>query len=266
MENLMDDTDAWRQVNVTFPDWDRAEHTTASRLAPLLNAAGGWWFIRKHPCWRIRYRPGTGNEAITERDLDSLVSAGHITGWTYAIYEPETRAFGGHEAMTAAHRLFQADSHSFLAYLRGEPDFTHRREVALMLCSIMMRTASQDWYEQGDIWARVAEHRNPPSGYGSAGPSPASVRHFLTVAENQLRGETPLAPCNEWAAAYADAGRELGSLTAHGQLHRGLRDVLAHHVIFAWNRIGLPHAAQSALAGTAATIVFGQDPTMAATR
>ena len=262
----MDNTHPWRQVNITFPDWDHAENTAASRLAPLLDAAGGWWFIRKHPCWRIRYRPRTGNNSITERNLDSLVSAGHITGWTDAVYEPEARAFGGREAITAAHRLFEADSRSILAYLRSEPDFTHRREAALMLCTIMMRAASQDWYEQGDIWARVAAHRNPPSGPGSADPSPASVRHFLTAAENPLRGKTPLARCSKWTAAYADAGRELVSLTTHGQLHRGLRDVLAHHVIFAWNRMGLSHAAQSALAGTAATIIFGQDPTMAAAR
>lgn len=62
------------------------------------------------------------------------------------------------------------------------------------------------------------------------------------------------------ASAYAGAGRELASLAAEGQLRRGLRDVLAHHVIFAWNRIGLSYAAQSALAGTANAVVFGPEP------
>jgi thiopeptide-type bacteriocin biosynthesis protein len=270
MENLMNDTSRWLQANVTFPDWDHAEGTAASRLAPALDADGtadGWWFIRKHPCWRIRYRPAAGSEAIAGRCLDALAREGHIAGWSAVIYEPETRAFGGPEAMTEAHSLFHADSHGALAYLRGEPKGTHRREVTLMLCSIMMRAARQDWYEQGDIWARVAGHRMPPTGPRPAGPSPAAVRHFLTAnAEEQMRNDASLASCGQWADAYAAAGRELASLAAGGQLCRGLRDVLAHHVIFAWNRIGLSHAAQSALAGTARTVVFGPDPEMAATR
>ena len=78
-----------------------------------------------------------------------------------------------------------------------------------------------------------------------------------------MRDGAPLAHCAGWAAAYTTAGRELASLTAAGRLHRGLRDVLAHHVIFAWNRLGLPYATQSALAGTAKTVVFGPDPAMA---
>jgi hypothetical protein len=43
----------------------------------------------------------------------------------------------------------------------------------------------------------------------------------------------------------------------------GLRDVLAHHVIFAWNRLGLPSATQVVLAAAAKTAVFGPDPTQA---
>jgi hypothetical protein len=37
--------------------------------------------------------------------------------------------------------------------------------------------------------------------------------------------------------------------------------VLAHHSLFAWNRIGLPYATQAALAAAAKTVVFGPDPT-----
>ena len=42
-------------------------------------------------------------------------------------------------------------------------------------------------------------------------------------------------------------------LAAAGQLYRGLRDVLAHHLIFAWNRAGLPYMTQSVIAGAAKT-------------
>jgi thiopeptide-type bacteriocin biosynthesis protein len=80
-------------------------------------------------------------------------------------------------------------------------------------------------------------------------------------AESQMRDGAALAWTGEWAAAYATAGRELASLAATGHLHRGLRDVLAHHVIFAWNRLGLPYTTQAILAATAKTVVFGPDPT-----
>jgi hypothetical protein len=37
-----------------------------------------------------------------------------------------------------------------------------------------------------------------------------------------------------------------------------LRAVLAHHVIFAWNRIGLSHTTQSLLANVAKAVVLNQ--------
>lgn len=137
-----------------------------------------------------------------------------------------------------------------------------------MLCSVMMRAARQDWFEQGDVWGRVADRRKPPSGTASAGPGlHAAVRHLLIAdAEAQMRDGARLSHCARWADSWASAGRELADLAAAGQLHRGLRDVLAHQVIFAWNRLGLPYEMQSALAGTAKAVVFGPDPAMAEAR
>ena len=211
----MDDTFAWQQANVAFPDWDHAEDVAAARIAPRLDADGlvsAWWFIRKHPCWRIRYQPAVPEAtASVERHLDELAAAGHITGWTRVVYEPEVHAFGGPEAMAAAHRLFHLDSRALLAYLRDQPGGRHRREISLMLCSVMMRAARQDWFEQGDTWARVADRRKPPPGTALAGPGlPAAVRHFLTTdAESQMRDGAPLGHCARWAPSWADTGREL---------------------------------------------------------
>lgn len=261
-------TPAWHQVNVAFPDWDRAEQTAAARIAPRLDVgrlAAGWWFIRKAPCWRIRYQADSGNRTRVEAHLDELTAEGHITGWARVVYEPEACAFGGPEAMETAHRLFHADSRAILARLRGQPAGAHRREISLILCSVMMRAARQDLYEQGDVWARVAAHRTPLQGTIPNGSSFIdSVRRFLTVdAEAQMSEGAPLADCARQAAAYAAAGRELAGLTASGRLHRGLRDVLAHHVIFAWNRLGLPYLTQSVMASAAKTAVFGPDPATA---
>jgi thiopeptide-type bacteriocin biosynthesis protein len=258
----------WHQVNVAFPDWDRAEHTVAGLIAPQLEAdepAVAWWFIRKTPCWRIRYQSEPVDQARIEQHLDELAAAGHITAWTSVVYEPEVCAFGGPEAMAVAHRLFHADSRGILTYVHDHPEGRHRREISLMLCSVMMRAARQDFFEQGDVWARVAGYRKaPPGSDPDVRNLPDRVRLLITAdAESQMREGAPLAHCAQWASAWATAGRELASLAAAGQLHRGLRDVLAHHVIFAWNRLGLPYATQSVLAGTAKTAVFGPDPVKA---
>ena len=268
----------WQQANITFPDWDRAELTALARIVPLLTAAeadgqiSAWFFIRKHPVWRVRYCPAVPTyriQASIGRRFDHLVASGHIAGWTSSVYEPEVHAFGGTEAMEAAHRFFHRDSEGSVAYLAMEhgAGHNHRRELSLLLCTLMMRAAHQDWYEQGDIWARVASHREQPAHTAPddrAGKLTVAVRRMLSVnAENQFGLDTPLAPFSGWAGAYRAAGRELADLNASGRLHRGLRDVLAHHVIFAWNRLGLPSTTQAVLATPAKTAVFGRDPAQA---
>jgi thiopeptide-type bacteriocin biosynthesis protein len=265
----------WRQVSITFPDWTQAEPTVLTHLAPQLSAAeekkqiSAWFFIRKHPSWRVRYLPApeaaAEAQACIEQHLTELSARRHISGWASAVYEPEVHAFGGVNAMAAAHRLFHRDSLCLLAHLRNDSGTRagHRREISLMLCSILMRAARQDWYEQGDVWARVAEHReNPAEGTRQASTTlHQAVGRLISVdAESQMREEASLARAALWADAYAAAGRELARLHAAGQLHRGMRDILAHHVIFAWNRLGLPYSAQAVLSATARTVIFGPDP------
>lgn len=271
----MSDSCSWTQVSVTFPDWAQAEPIMTARLAPHLSAAeahgliGAWFFIRKHPCWRVRYLPAAeaAAEARTsiEQHLSELTASRLISGWVSAVYEPEVHAFGGARAMAAAHRLFHQDSRCLMAHLQDHSGTRagHRRELSLMLCSVLMRAARQDWYEQGDVWARVAQHRDLPAGHTpqASGTLHEAVTRLISVdAESQMREAAPLACAATWAEAYAAAGRELADLHTTGQLHRGIRDILAHHVIFAWNRLGLPYAAQAVLAATARTAVFGPDP------
>lgn len=264
---------SWQQVNIAFPDWDRAEQVALARLVPVLCAAEGdgsldaWFFIRKRPRWRVRYFSSSDSKihADVDRRLDELVAERRIDGWTKLVYEPEVHAFGGPQGMATAHRLFHRDSRGLVDYLRrGDgAEGRHRREMSVMLCSILMRAAAQDWYEQGDVWARVAAHREPSAPTGEAPATlPAALRRLMTVdAESQMRHNAQLAHAAAWADAYAAAGRELADLAAAGALRRGLRDVITHHVIFAWNRLGLPYAAQSLLAATAQKVVFGPDPT-----
>jgi hypothetical protein len=53
------------------------------------------------------------------------------------------------------------------------------------------------------------------------------------------------------ATAFTDAGHQLADLNRAGTLRRGLREILAYHVIFHWNRSGLPARTQALLAHAA---------------
>jgi thiopeptide-type bacteriocin biosynthesis protein len=264
-------TPSWCQVFVQFNGWDTAERIAVTHLAPVLTQAEdtglicSWFFIRKAPCWRVRFLPHDQDTALKATELvhQRLAELEHdhrIARWVKTIYEPETHAFGGPTAMEAAHQLFHQDSRHILAYLGSDchagAHGDQRRELSILLCSALMRGAQQDWHEQGDIWARVAEHRTLPPDTPQQrlrDLEPALRRLMTTDTEKLLQDNGSLA---SWAAAFTQAGARLGELAISGALQRGVRAVLAKHVIFAWNRLGLSHTRQSILANVARAVVF----------
>lgn len=264
--------DGWRQINLTCATWRAAEAMATSCLTSLLIAAqeggeiGEWWFVRKGPVWRVRLRasavdgPGAGD--AVSRIAEELTGRGAIIRWAEVAYEPEIHAFGGLAAMNVAHDLFSADSHHVLAHLAGvgtSPARTdHRRELGLVLGTRLLRSAGQDWYEQGDIWQRLASHRD--SAAGRPDPSPgliASVGRLITAADDSPI--SPLTAAPKWPATFERAGRELSRLAQAGRLTRGLRAVLAHHLLFAFNRLGVSAEHQHALAVAAGRAIFQED-------
>jgi protein-L-isoaspartate(D-aspartate) O-methyltransferase len=264
----MRETGRWRQVNLWCHDWEAAEQMAVTRLLPILDraeAAGSissWWFTRKGACWRLRLLPAAGQDDQADALLDATTAA--LTGqevigwWAPGIYEPEARAFGGTAGMQAAHAVFHADSRHLLHHLaqaRAGDRPEHRRELALMLPAIMMTAAGQDWYEQGDIWMQVAAHRGTGPQPEPARPAAEAVHQLLTAA-SPAPG-SPLREAPGWPAAFQHAGEQIAGLARRGTLTRGIRAVLAHHILFAWNRLGIPARQQHQLAATAATVIFG---------
>ncbi|AEW95176.1 MULTISPECIES: methyltransferase, FxLD system [Streptomycetaceae] len=253
----------WQQHNITFPDRDTARRAITERLAPALLAAeadgqlSGWWFMNKQP-WPLRYvadRPSPTMVAL----LDELVADGIALSCTLAIYEAETEAFGGANAMTAAHALFHEDSRHLLNYpvCAGH---LGRRETAVLLMSSLMRAANLDWFEQGDVWAKVAALRpgtDAPAPERSATLISAMRTLMTTEARSLCREGGPFDGHAEWIAAFERAGTTLAYLAAQGDLTRGLRAVIAHHVIFHANRAGLPSEDQHALSHIAREAVMG---------
>jgi len=274
-------SEGWQQAAIEFADRQTAEDVAVGCLRPELVTAqahgliAGWFFTRKTPCWRLRYQPTKGHAwPHLGGVLDSLAADGRITGWTTGIYEPEVHTFGGTAAMNLAHHLFGDDSRQILDYL-AQPDSARatpaasaprigRRELTMLLCSVLLRAAGQDWYEQGDVWARVAQHRpgrqpTPPAERPTLKPA---VYRLMTVdagPTSRLVDGGPLAALAHWSAAFERAGRQLAELTQRGMLTRGLRAVLTHQVIFHWNRLGLSYPEQSTLAALAKEVVMADE-------
>ncbi|MFF2382628.1 methyltransferase, FxLD system [Streptomyces sp. NPDC058108] len=267
----------WPQRLIRFTDWSRAEATVVEHLLPVLiaqEAEGAQWsFLRKFPWWRLRYHPASPDATkVLDAALDELVRASLLISWTRGIYEPEETAFGGPAAMKIAHTLFHQDSRHLLDELTRQQAASGpglgRRELAVLLPSVAMRAAGLDWYEQGDVWAKIMTER---PGYGMTGTQQhrAAVHRLMTAdvsTTSRSITEGRLAPLAEWIAIYEWFGQQLANLNRQGRLERGLRAVIAYHVIFHWNRLGLPAEDQHTLSTLAKEAVMGTNHNPASTR
>ncbi|MWA04618.1 methyltransferase, FxLD system [Actinomadura sp. LD22] len=261
----------WHQLDIAFPDHATAVTVAAHHLRPALQAAQhdgrlrDWWFLRKKS-WRLRYRTDTSDASPIPDLLTKLTAHGRINGWTSGIYEPEEAAFGGEAAMDVAHTLFHHDSRHILtrAARRANPA-VGQRETTVLLCSTLFRAAGLDFYEQGDVWKKVAELR--PVGSAALAPERVAalgpaMRLLMTADPRGLRlpaGDDPFIDQCGWLTAFEQAGRDLAVLASQGRLSRGLRAILAHHVVFHGNRASVSTADQGILAHLAAGGVFDTD-------
>ncbi|MEV4362679.1 thiopeptide-type bacteriocin biosynthesis protein [Nonomuraea sp. NPDC049625] len=254
----------WYQLRVQFADWDAAEKIGAHQLGPRLEelqacgAIDGWWFLRKHPCWRLRLRDA--DIPTVDQTLGEMTTAGVLVRWWPTVYEPETAAFGGPTGVQAAHDLFCADSRGVLEYARQNAPGLGRRELSIVLINALLQVAGLDWFERGDVFARVAQVRPLPADADTARIEKlaANVRTLLAVPAHVEEGPFapggPVAFAAPWLASWQAAGDQLGRAAAEGRLDRGLRALLTHVLIFHWNRLGLSAARQSILSRAAAAV------------
>ncbi|MET8690541.1 thiopeptide-type bacteriocin biosynthesis protein [Streptomyces sp. NPDC004732] len=255
----------WSQFYVEFTDWATAEQTARDHLVPMIRRLDNrddtplWWFTRKHPCWRLRFYAGP--EDVIHSELDALTKAGLLRHWWPGIYEPETPAFGGVMGMLSAHRLFTADSHHILHHPRAP---LGRRELSVLLCTTLMRAAGLEWYEQGDVWDRVIteEQRSDTSQVPAKRVDEVTEQIRKLLLSNidpkgpLLMPNGPLNPVTQWFDSFRVTGESLHRSVQSGDLDRGLRRVLAYHIIFHWNRMGFSISTQSALALGARTAIL----------
>ncbi|WP_374727578.1 methyltransferase, FxLD system [Haloactinomyces albus] len=146
----------------------------------------------------------------------------------------------------------QGEAHQPALELVGIPGFNRGEDVN----SALQQGAGLDWYEKGDVWAKFACHRQPGTQVLSGEQQRRKMYRLLATDPMWLADNGPLSPVRQWVHAYASAGKDLAELAHHGRLDRGLRAVLAHHVLFAWNRLGLPYQDQKTLSELAREVVF----------
>lgn len=261
-----EDSECWPQLLIEWTSWAAAERTAAERLLPVLATAereerlDRWFFVRKHPHWRLRYLGDTSTRTELVHRLEELRSSGDVSWWAHGLYEPETLAFGGPAAMRTAHALFHRDSDHALAYLSRQhtttpPRELGRRELAVLLTSTLLRAAGLDWYEQGDVWDRISKQRQNTAA-SSRGYARQRVRLHRLMTVDPTRSGGPMEALHPWFHAFAVAGDELADHALHGRLERGIRGILAHHALFVFNRIGLPAHEQNTLAELATDVVM----------
>ncbi|WP_066374735.1 methyltransferase, FxLD system [Herbidospora mongoliensis] len=259
----------WQQADIATNS-ETGRQILARLLAPELDRAvqsgllTGWWYIRKQ-VWRLRVCTDAAGFATVADQLDKLVVDGQILHWHPNIYEPEIIAFGGSDGIDCAHRLFHVDSHHLLARERT-PSPLGQREITAMLCAVLLRAAGLDRYEQGDVWAKVAEERPidlvDPAVFDEQRRAPlvTAMTRLLSVNPVGLtESDGPLAGYRPWIDAFEETGQALLTLAQRGLLTRGLRAVLAHHIIFHANRAGISVSDLSTMAALAMTGTFGFD-------
>src|ERR1700691_3497627 len=98
----------WQYAFISFPGGTGVTPQAAAALATAL-AGQRYDSTRKESGLRLRTTENAGGV------LGRLAADGLIAGWHERIYEPETWAFGGTDAMAIAHDVFCADSPAALA-------------------------------------------------------------------------------------------------------------------------------------------------------
>lgn len=260
----------WLQADLAFDPHHREAAEGIAAAMDVLCARGHatrWWFLNKDPGWRLRVRMAGPEGCVrTQETLDQLVARGTVGSWSTGVYEPETGAFGGPVGMDIAHELFSADSG---AITRLPPEAAlplGRKQLSLMLCTQLMHAAALEPLEHGDAWDLVCALRPLPRDVDRTrveamlGPvrtlleSDTGPEGAMFGADGALRGHT------EWAGAFSRAGHQLAHARRSGDLRRGVRRVIAHLVIFHWNRLAVPGEVQAALARAARAVVLDTPP------
>ncbi len=232
---------SWWHASVAFPD----PHADAAQALATALGERRFHFLRKDAGVRLR------TEQPVADLLDQLVADRVITGWVGGIYEPETHAFGGPRAWRS-----RTTCSAPTAPPRS-PRPAPRRPRA-------QRDAAVRHDPRGGTGPLRSRRRMGPVGRPAAPVTPPqgpALDRAVSAMRRLMNADAALRPDAEagWVervAEFEDAGRRLRRLAADGRLIRGIRAVIAHHAIFAFNRAGVPAETQAATAWLGRHVAF----------
>jgi thiopeptide-type bacteriocin biosynthesis protein len=260
----------WLQFNVALARRGGPALTSAralfARIAPLVaqfrrKRRLRWFlFTRKPPDVRLRFfgpKPELDLAPQLRRALGGLRQAGHVRRFFPSVYEPETRRFGGPEAMSYVHAYFDADTTAWIALDRlGERgNRTSPTEILniAVVNDLFSRTLS-DPSEIWDAWSNLLQMLHVPQVAVAGSVPPIDVLDGLIGRAYSAEAAI--------LRRYAVANRRLaiGLLRAWGQgrLRCGLRVILPLVALFHFNRHGMDSGRRAPLVRS---MVAAWDPT-----
>ncbi len=222
------DAPTWTQLGLSRPKPGiYGELADAVREMLAGDRITDFFFMHKPPGLRVRFAAGPGLESWARAEVNRLARRwqrqGLIDGIVPGVYEPEAVLFGGPSAMPHVHRLFTADSLTWL-------DHHARPEQPAWLVSMrLLRSVFGGLGLCCQAWSRVRD---------TCGREVSFRDDSVAVACSELRGvwettRSPAAPvARSWRVAVERAGVDPA-------------DAAAYYVIFHWNRARLSPARQA---------------------
>jgi len=231
----------------------------------------GFFFMHKPPGVRVRFETAGGRrdrlETILCERFHAWQDRGLIGHWHPAVYEPEAYLFGGPASMRSVHRLFTADSLTWLSFhalahakASDEPPGPAWAMSLAMLRALLDGLAIEGW-EDLDVWDRVRWQTGRRLGAAAKGSDgftqlvgslrqawshPDALNDRLSPQARQLLDEYRRSVHQESARWIADYFGTQDALI-------GPREAAAYLVVFHWNRGCFPLVRQAMIAEALAT-------------
>ena len=248
----------WLQVNIALSRHNGNPQAAARILfrtlienLPKLKRLGhlaSFHFVRKHPDIRLRLHasgPSHDLAALIEDLLTQLVRKKSIESASASVYEPESRLFGGPQAMAAVHDYFHEDTMNWIL-LDQLPARTRKIRTQDIPCAVLndlflrvLGCPSEVW----DTW-RNLHHLTERS----RGPVLAFAPEALEIAKlKRQASKHEQSVLSRYQKANRQMAAALQALWDNGGLSTGLRAVLPTVAMFHCNRFGIEGRGQASL-------------------
>jgi thiopeptide-type bacteriocin biosynthesis protein len=237
-------------------DFYRVLHRSASRLLED-GSARNFFYMHKPPGVRIRLEPTTGQREPLRTEVGGLVrqwqADGIVTAVEHGVYEPEEQLFGGKSSMAYVHRLFTADSLTWLDHFNRELSDCPPWLFSLYSIRSMLDGLGIVGWEDLQVWQRIrlrtgrrlSDEATETDQFRKSAPGIRKAwEHTRRPASDQVGTQPSISSCGAIRSA-AEHWLKGHFQTAEADI--GPRDGAAIAIIFHWNRGNLSPLKQGLL-------------------